>query len=165
MSATEHSIPAHHASLVRAMDVDAELSYDSYMNFTLTISSSSTSPSNIVIYVGGYPGDNPVVYSLGDVQSHSAGLQISLVTPGSLPLSTVNVTPNAATLQTASSGGGGNQWAIQLQGFLGAPTGTRDFQMSAFATDTSTAVQVAFNNGLRTPLTQNPTKFDWRPIG
>src|SRR5579859_4418734 len=128
MSVTEQTY--HPSSIVKAADVDGNVAYDTYMNMLLTISSSATSPSNILINVGGVPGGNAVVYSLGDIATGSAGLQLSLVTAGSLPLSTISVTPNTATLQTASTGGGGNQWTIQLQGYLGAPAGTKTFLMS-----------------------------------
>jgi hypothetical protein len=162
MSVSEQTY--HPSSIVKAADVDADVAYDTYMNMLLTISSSASSSTNIQINVGGVQGGNSVVYSLGDVATGSAGLQLSLITAGSLPLSTVNVTPNVATLQTASTGGGGNQWTIQLQGYLGAPAGTEDFLMSVFAADTSTVVQVSLNNGLKTTLGQNPIKFSWKPI-
>lgn len=161
MSVTEQTY--HPSSIVKAADVDADAVYDTYMNMLLTITSAASSPSNILINVGGVPGGNAVVYSLGDLRTGSAGLQISLVTAGSLPLSVVNVTPNTATLQTASSGGG-NQWTVQLQGYLAAPIGTKTFLMSAFATDTSTTVQVSLNNGMKTTLGQNPIEFSWKPI-
>jgi hypothetical protein len=164
MSTTEQTATLHHSSLVKAADVDADVFYDTYMNILLTITSSSTTPSNILINVGGYPGDNPVVFSLGDVSTGSAGLQISQLTPGGLPLSTINVTPNTTTLQTASTSGGGNQWTTQLQGYLGAPRGTQNFMMYVIATDSSTTVQVSLNNGMRTTLGQNPIKFSWSPI-
>jgi len=107
-----------------------------------------------------------VIFSLGDEGSGSAGMQVSLVSGGTggLPLSAIDVTPNVATLNTASSGGGGNQWTLQLQGYLAAQENTQGLLMYTIVTDTTTTVQVSLNNGGKTTLGQTPIYFPWKPV-
>lgn len=164
MSTTEQTASHHAKTLVLAEGVDVD--YSQHMLVQLTVTGTVTG-STVFINVAGVRDpskpDHPVVYSLGNESSTSAGLQISLATAGSLPLSSYNLTPNQMTLQTASSGGGGNQWTVLVQGYLAAPVGTTYLQMSVNA-DPSVMVQVAFNNGLKNTLGNSPSQFPWRPI-
>ncbi|WP_063573656.1 MULTISPECIES: hypothetical protein [Luteibacter] len=164
MSTTELNASYDASSLVKAADLKTDVDFDKYMNLLLTISSSATSTSKIVINVGGAAAGYPVIYSLGDEASGSAGMQVSLVTAGSLPLSAITITPNVTTLDTASSGGGGNQWTLQVQGYLAAQAGTQGLLLYAIVTDATTTVQVSLNNGGKTTLSQTPIYFPWKPI-
>lgn len=164
MSTTELKASYDTSHLVKATDLKTDVDFSEYMNLLLTISSSATSTSKIVINVGGSANGYPVIFSLGDESSGSAGMQVSLVSAGSLPLSAIAVTPNVATLDTASSGGGGNQWTLQVQGYLSAQEGTQGLLMYTIVTDTTTTVQVSLNNGGKTTLGQTPIYFPWKPV-
>lgn len=164
MSTTDLNANYDVSSLVKAADLKTDADFSQYMNLLLTINSSATSTSKIVINVGGTPGGNPVIFSLGDEADGSAGMQVSLVTAGSLPLSAIAITPNVTTLDTASSGGGGNQWTLQVQGYLAAPVNTQNLLMYAIVTDNTTTVQVSLNNGGKTTVGQTPVQFPWKPV-
>jgi len=165
MSVTESNTNLETSSFVKAADLKgSSADFGKYMNLLLTISSSATTPSTIVINVGGTAVGFPVIFSLGNETDGSAGMQVSMVSGGTLPLSSFSVTPNVTTLSTASSGGGGNQWTQQIQGYLAAQAGTQTLAMSVIATDSTTTVKVSLNNGGQTVLGLTPVQFPWKPI-
>jgi hypothetical protein len=161
MSSTNQGVSGKSKSQVPPMDTSSD--FDQFMSITLNISGTSTGNAiyvNLKSLTKGYP----ISWSLGEPSSDSSGLEVALNTAGSLPLSNISITPNQAAFQTASSGGGGNQWNFVVNCYLAGEEGLQEFELTSQA-DSSVTIGASVNNGKYHPITNAPTNLPWQPQG
>ncbi|WP_266168292.1 hypothetical protein [Dyella subtropica] len=158
MSNTEQGLGGGKKIDVSAANVNASTEYEQFKPIQFVVSGTQEG-CEIAVNLTDLGQGYPVEFSLGGQSGYSAGLHLSMTSPGTLPLADVMVVPNQLTFQTGSSGHG-KPWSFLFNCFLAGEAGVQQFALSCFA-DPSVTVLMEFEGQKSYTLSNVPTIFSW----